>query len=306
MTRLWFQKTLLSERDTNHYAQSSNIGSDVAERDIVLTYVLKILSEERADRPLLEQLAFKGGTCLRKVYFGKNTRFSKDLDFTACGVQLTDLRTRLRTLLNRREHYGIRFTIQDEFSRVDRKASYGAVIEYAHDWNSSSLDLNISFREKPCLAILRLALQKELYFRYCDFEPFEIPCMQKDELIAEKLRAASQRLRSRDLYDLYIYATWPYNRTAVRILTVIKHWNVRDPFNPDHLLDRVRRGEYDWFDLEQLVRPGLLPSQRTLVNKVASSFQFLREIDGDLRLLNEDARSHRRNELAISLARTLQ
>ena len=50
----------------------------VAERDVVLTYALAALSE----RATLDHLAFKGGTCLRKVVFGSNGRFSDDLDFT--------------------------------------------------------------------------------------------------------------------------------------------------------------------------------------------------------------------------------
>ena len=51
----------------------------VAERDVVLTYVLRIL----ADAGLLERLIFKGGTCVRKVFLGRTGRFSEDLDFTA-------------------------------------------------------------------------------------------------------------------------------------------------------------------------------------------------------------------------------
>ncbi len=50
----------------------------VAERDAVLTYVLRIL----ADAGLLERLIFKGGTCVRKVFLGRTGRFSEDLDFT--------------------------------------------------------------------------------------------------------------------------------------------------------------------------------------------------------------------------------
>lgn len=59
------KQTLLEERFVDHYAQASGVDALVAERDVVLTYVLKILSENLSGR-----LAFKGGTCLKKVYIG--------------------------------------------------------------------------------------------------------------------------------------------------------------------------------------------------------------------------------------------
>ena len=57
---------------------------NVAERDVVLTYFLKVANED-----LPGKLAFKGGTCLKKVCLGKTGRFSIDLDFTGvcCCIQ---------------------------------------------------------------------------------------------------------------------------------------------------------------------------------------------------------------------------
>ena len=48
------------------------------EIDIILTYLLQLFYE----RGLLEHLAFKGGTMLRKMVFGPRGRLSTDLDFT--------------------------------------------------------------------------------------------------------------------------------------------------------------------------------------------------------------------------------
>jgi hypothetical protein len=50
----------------------------IAEKEVVLTFLLQLLSE----RGVLERLAFKGGTCLRKMFVGSQGRFSTDLDFT--------------------------------------------------------------------------------------------------------------------------------------------------------------------------------------------------------------------------------
>ncbi len=50
----------------------------IAENEIVLTYLLQLMAE----RGLLGKLAFKGGTCRRKMFIGSGGRFSTDLDFT--------------------------------------------------------------------------------------------------------------------------------------------------------------------------------------------------------------------------------
>lgn len=244
-------------------------------------------------------IASKGETCLRKVYFGKATRFSMDLDFTAVGIELEAFKDRLRQILHKKEHYGVSFIIGGEFSRrEDDVASYGAVIEYAHEWRSSIFEVNVSFREEPCLEVIRLPLVDELYFGYCEFKQFEVPCMRKEELIAEKIRAAFQRLSSR---DLYVYTNTPYNKDAVKALTVIKCWNMREAFDSDLFLNKIRSGEYDWSDLMRLVRPDQLPTKKEIVKTVAFSYKYLRELDDRLKRIKANSRAQRYSELVSSL-----
>jgi len=52
---------MIEKRLVQWYAASARVDLDIAEREIVLIYVLRILSDE----DLLGQLAFKGGTALR-------------------------------------------------------------------------------------------------------------------------------------------------------------------------------------------------------------------------------------------------
>ena len=61
----------------------------VAEREVVLTYALHLLSE----RGVLDRLAFKGGTALRKLVFGAGGRFSEDLDFTLRAGEVPGIHT---------------------------------------------------------------------------------------------------------------------------------------------------------------------------------------------------------------------
>ena len=100
---------MLDRKHVVFYARSSRVSEDVAERNVVLTYVLRILSDS-----ILPQLAFKGGTCLKKIYFAKTGRFSMDLDFTSTSIKLEELVNELKQSLHNKTRYGLAFEIVDE------------------------------------------------------------------------------------------------------------------------------------------------------------------------------------------------
>jgi hypothetical protein len=68
--------------------------------------------------PMLPRLAFKEGTCLKKIYFGNTGRFSMDLDFTSIDIRPEELR---KDLLDEKSWYGIDFKINDENLTPDSK-----------------------------------------------------------------------------------------------------------------------------------------------------------------------------------------
>jgi len=289
---------MLERKHVNFYARSSRVRMDIAERDITLTYVLRILSNS-----ILPKLAFKGGTCLKKTYFGKTGRFSMDLDFTSLNITLEELRSKLNQSLDNKTHYGIDFKIIDENVGSE---SYLAVLEYTHKWNpGSKFELQVSYREKPIFSTEELPLIKEMYFKFCEFQSFPVKCLQKDELLAEKIRAAFQRIRSRDLYDLYLFSKRPYNKDIVKTLAVIKCWNARDPFNPEVLLDRVAKADYNWEDLQRLVQKGMLPSQKNIINRVLKDYAFLKDLNDPLPKIIEDSKAHREKELVNTVLSNL-
>jgi len=289
---------MLERKHVNFYARSSKVREDVAERDITLTYVLRILSNS-----ILPKLAFKGGTCLKKTYFGKTGRFSMDLDFTSLNITLEELRSKLNQSLHNKTHYSIDFKIIDENVGSE---SYLAVLEYTHEWNpGSKFELQVSYREQPIFSTEELPLIKEMYFKFCEFQSFPVKCLQKDELLAEKIRAAFQRIRSRDLYDLYLFSKRPYNKDIVKTLAVIKCWNARDPFNPEMLLDRVAKADYNWEDLQRLVQKGMLPSQKNIINRVLKDYAFLKDLNDPLPKIIEDSKAHREKELVTKVLSNL-
>lgn len=296
---------MLDQKYVTFYARSSRMSLEVAERDVVLTYVLRILSES-----VLPKLAFKGGTCLKKVYFGNTGRFSMDLDFTSSGMVLGELKERLRQLLDKKTVFDIEFNVVEDHVRTGPGVggeSYIAVVKYAHSWNEGAeFEIEVSYREEPVLPVQEHLLFDEMYFRYFEFPRFGVRCLRKDELLAEKLRAALQRIRSRDLYDLYLFASRPFNKDLVRKLVVVKCWNVREPFNPEELLGKVAKADYDWDDLQRLVRRGDMPSQDIVTRTVLKEYAFLKNLDSQLQKTVKDSKAHREKQLVAELLRGLR
>ena len=290
---------MLTEKQINHYAQASRVDSITAELDVILTYVLRILGNQ--PEPLLTHLAFKGDTSLKKIFYGKTGRFSKDLDFTRLDIKRNKFRTSLNSLLNNHEHYGISFIMEDVYE--SSRDSYGAKIAYSHTWNSGKFLIQVSFKEDPMLPIISMPLIKELYFRYCDFGVFEVPCLQEEEVLAEKIRASFQRIRARDVYDLYLFARRPrsYNKEKVKTLTVLKCWNLRDHFEPNRLFDKIAGEKYDWSDLQRLVSRDRLPSEKKLVTTVLEHYSYLGNLNKDLSRIVEDSKTHNEEVLVKKL-----
>ena len=293
---------MLDEKHVTFYARSSRVPLDVAERDVVLTYVLKVLSES-----VLPRLAFKGGTCLKKVYFGNVGRFSMDLDFTSSGISFEELKQGLRQSLDKRSYYDIEFRITEENVREGFGVggeSYLTVVHYAHSWNANEFTLEVSYREEPLLPLQKVPLCDEMYFKFCEFPRFSVRCLQKEELLAEKLRAAFQRMRARDLYDLYLFSKRPFDKDLVRKLIVVKCWNVREPFNPDALLSSISEAQYEWDDLQRLVRRGDLPSQELVIRQVIGAYGFLKDLDNNMVRIIKDSKAHREKKLVMGILGT--
>jgi len=107
---------VIEDKFVDLYARNSGLRDKlVAERDVVLTYALHALF----DAGVMDRLAFKGGTCLRKIVFGSSGRFSEDLDFTVdSDGSEDDVLERIVETFNR-EHHGITFSFDDYYKTQD-------------------------------------------------------------------------------------------------------------------------------------------------------------------------------------------
>jgi predicted nucleotidyltransferase component of viral defense system len=269
---------MIEKRLVQWYAADAGVDLDIAEREVALTYVLCVLSEQG----LLSQLAFKGGTALRKIYLGPTGRFSLDLDFTATSTTEPEgLILDLVAALHGRTYYGLSFTVpsSDYYATTD---SCGAEVSYTHDWvTGGRFGLQISLRAAPLLPVQSIALREERYFKWLGIVPPPVPCLDLHEMIGEKVRAAVQRSQVRDLYDLYQLAHQPYDRPLVRRIAVVKCWQARHAFVPAAFLSSLSEGRYDWSDLARLVRPDRLVAPAELVRAVQAEYRFLADLTAE-------------------------
>lgn len=278
---------MIERRLVQWYAHDAGVDLDIAEREIVLTYVLRLLH----DSGLLNMLGFKGGTAIRKVIMGRSGRFSLDLDFSANGEITPDnLIEELSHLLHEETYHGLTFLVPEGDAYVtDDSRGCGVEITYNHEWiDSSYFGIQVSFRAPLLLPVKNVSLIQERYFKWMEVDPPSVPTLDELEILGEKIRAAIQRSRIRDLYDLFQLGERPFNRELVRRIAVIKCWEAHQSFNPNVFLSGLPEGRYDWSDLERLVRPEWLVSAEDIITGVQNNYTFLQEMTDEEAQLSTD------------------
>jgi uncharacterized protein len=287
---------MLSEAEVRRASARSGLRDlMIAEKEVVLTFLLQLLSE----RGILTRLAFKGGTCLRKMFIGSQGRFSTDLNFT--GLEEHDHEDVVLEMMEAfaPEFHGIQFSIPDEsYYETQDGLSWGANPTYRHAWNASGTSearIQVSRRETPTLAPEQQTQLEQGYFAQLPFVPAQLTCLALPEILAEKIRACYQRSKTRDIFDLGVYATRPLDQPLIRRLVVLKLWQARDTFDPERLVRKFEQGaEFDWEDLRDLLRRGTVIDRDRICSDCARGFRFLGDLSAEEQRLAADSRQRER------------
>jgi uncharacterized protein len=189
---------------------------DIVEKDYALSYLLAGIAKQQQ---LTHSLVFKGGTALKKIFFG-DYRFSVDLDFSTLNAPKSQvLENALQAAINISSellsNYGP-FEIQ--LKRYPEREP--------HPTGQEAFNINVKFPwHRSALCTIKVEVThdepviltpeyKPILHGYDEVLDCMVACYHIEEIIAEKLRALLQthkklitrgwnRPRARDYYDLW-------------------------------------------------------------------------------------------------------
>lgn len=215
--------------------EGSGRDGSLIERDFALVTVAAGLV-----RVYGESLCFKGGFVLRHVY--GHERFSKDLDATRINppkhkLDAAEVRDAIRSA-------GVKnlLTFNPGVPATDsgRSLDFDS-IGYRGPIGADTIAVEVSYREDVILPPFIAAIGEPYY------EPFQIPVLQLDEIVAEKLRTLAQRSRPTDLSDLaMVIGRHKIDDRRVRQLAEKKFELVKDGNVAERIIDRIHTMESDY------------------------------------------------------------
>jgi len=178
------------------------IPENVLERDYCLAWFLTALAESE----LKAMLGFKGGTALKRCYFG-DYRFSEDLDFTLTAPMTLDaLKARLEPIyINVLDASGIVFAFDRE-DRQKHENSYTFYLRYEGPLpKGNDVKVDITLREQLVYPLQDRPVLRG-YEEFSDLPEERLMSVYSlEEIATEKTLALADNARNepRDLYDLW-------------------------------------------------------------------------------------------------------
>jgi predicted nucleotidyltransferase component of viral defense system len=236
-------------------------------------YVLLGLLERLAADPesFVHRIALKGGILMAGEL--GSPRVSADIDATSGYKKRIDPEEIVRGV----RHAGLEFGVEPDGRPERLRGGITVPLRYDSRLKGGTAKLEISVREDPVFAVREALFCPEPF----DIRPFTVPAIAEVELVAEKIRALTQRAQPRDLFDLWYYLVrsgWHLDSRNLRealdaklALTRTKRWS-RELWRA-HLDDiEPKYGEVllQWISAERL------PAFDEVVAEIAAGLRALR------------------------------
>jgi len=248
------------------------------QKDYIISWVLWGISQSEF---LNENLVFKGGTCLKKIYFS-DYRFSEDMDFTLIDDTINDdeIIKNIEILFEAVfDASRIPLTIENGSFGVHKDSgSIKFKIEYKGSHGSDTLKVDITRGEN----LLYPTDSMSVFNTYSDLKEeakIIIKAYSLEEVLIEKLTALMGRTIPRDLYDFH-YLTEEFKMQLedvyIEFMIKAKHKG----HTPKGFLDKVSRKENiflrDWEDsLAKQMKKGELSDFKQVWRKSNAQFKKL-------------------------------
>ena len=190
----------------------------IAEKDYFLAVISKIIYES----PLRDKIVFKGGTAIHHCYLPQS-RFSEDLDFTSLDktITLEEVKAVFQPwdFLEVKEDHVSKATIKIE------RLKYTGPLGFPN-----SLKVEIDFIQNVVLPV------RVLFYKNVWRIETKVNIMDVKEVCAEKIRAASDRARYRDFYDLVLlFESFKFD--VEEITGLVKRKEIRKPIAQNSIMN---------------------------------------------------------------------
>lgn len=231
------------------------------EQDLIIS---RLLVEIFSDTFLKENLAFRGGTALHKLYLSPAPRYSEDIDL----VQIKP--GPIKPIMHRLAEI---ITFFDE-KRTTQVRGHGAkaLYRFTSEYEGIRMRIKLEINCKEHFNVLDwvefpFSVENEWFSGSVNIRTYNI-----NELLGSKLRALYQRSKGRDLFDLY-YSNLNFELDYDKIIVCFKEYitfatDNSHPSKKEFLLNIENKVNDPNFigDMEALLRNGIEYNQEKAFN----------------------------------------
>jgi len=216
-----------SRSDLEAYATETGAGRGAIEKDFFISIILITLGEMDEFSELADRIVFKGGTCIKKLFYPHEARFSEDLDFS--NLSMEDCRSFHRRVDSELVGQNLGVTklintqvIYEDERGLDLQLNYLSLLGQRNH-------IMINLSTAPAL---RKTSESELHVKpYFDFVKIKILTMDINEIVAEKTRALLQRHKPRDVFDVWFLMDKKEMKLDIHLLKekLVRSYNAAPP-----------------------------------------------------------------------------
>jgi uncharacterized protein len=269
------RRVLIDGDRIRRFAREKKIGAAVAEKDYVLTWLLRGFYHPSSQ--LKNSFLLKGGTAIRKAFLPGTWRFSEDLDFTVTAngskdpVQIRNAIGIIFDMLIR--ECGIAFSMDSFHANAGHIVSD---VQFRGPLNyPNRIKLDISLAEKMVLSPEARTVRSD----FPDLPDYPILAYSLNEILAEKIRSIMQRGYSRDYYDVWkLLNEEKFDKPKIKALLIKKCELKGIKYEPELFFDksRILEAKAHWVSsLEYLAKD--LPDPDKVISELKDSLAFLQE-----------------------------
>ena len=229
------------------YDQAPWVSPAQVEQDLILS---RILCEIFSSPFLQEKLAFRGGTALNKFYFKPPLRYSEDIDLVQIhSGPIGDILDALRAIID---------PWLGEPKRKQNQGRVSLIYRFQAEEPTISMRVKLEINSREHFTVLGLTqtpftIENQWYSGQAQITTYKI-----EELLATKLRALYQRLKGRDLFDLFMALRLINGINAGQIIECFQHYMQQDSLS-------VSRAEFEKNMYEKLNSSDFLVDMQALL-----------------------------------------